>query len=125
MAPSGSINQHMPFYEYRKLSTEEQQALIAERLARGFPPHRPPHPDQGPGYYLLTVAIYEHAPIIDPSTRRDPFQQALITAFTQPALPICAWVILPTHYDLLIWLPPLTIVAPIFNQLHGRTSRQS
>jgi putative transposase len=114
----------MPFYEYRRLSEDERHALVAERLARGFPPHRPPHPDQGPDYYLLTAAIYEHAPIIDPAARRDQFQDELLAAFTQPALTICAWAILPTHYHLLIWLPSLTIVPSIFNLLHGRTSRQ-
>jgi putative transposase len=114
----------MPFYEYRKLSPEEQAALVQERRARGFPAHRPPHLDQGPRYYLLSAATYEHAPLIEPAARRDTFQRALISAFEQQDIEITAWVLLPNHYHILVWLPTITLAAPIFNQLHGRTSSE-
>jgi putative transposase len=112
----------MPFYEYRSLSPEEQQALVRARLARGFPPHRPPHLDTGPRHYLLTAAVYQHAPLIHSPARRDSFQQALLAAFDHQEVDIVAWVILPNHYHILVWLSDLTIVAPIFKGLHSRTS---
>lgn len=112
------------FYEYRQLPTEEQKALVSELLQRGFPPHRPPHIEQGPGYYLLTAAIYEHRPLIEPSERRSSFQNALLNAFDKPEQTVVAWVILPTHYHTLVWLPSLKSVTSIFKLLHGRTSRE-
>jgi len=113
----------MPFYEYRQSSLEKQRALVQERIARGFPPHHPPHLDQGSRYYLLTAAIYEHAALIGGEVRRDSFQHDLLAAFNQPEIEVATWVILPNHYHILAWLPSLKIAAPIFNQLHGRTSR--
>src|SRR5205823_2588513 len=77
---------------------------------------------QGPRYYLLSAAIYEHAPLIEPETRRDTFQQALMSAFEQQNVEVIAWVLLPNHYHILVWLPTITLAAPIFSQLHGRTS---
>jgi putative transposase len=116
----------MPFYEYRRLNPEERRALVQQRIARGFPAHRPPHLERGEGYYLLTAAVYEHKALIEPAARRDQFRDALLAAFSPEdgTIEIVAWVVLPNHYHLLAWLPSLRIVAPIFNQLHGRTSRQ-
>jgi putative transposase len=114
----------MTFYKYRQLNPDEQCALVQERLARGMPRHRPPHLEQGARYYLLTAAVYEHKALIDPAARRDQFQETLLAAFDQAAIEVVAWVVLPNHYHLLAWLPALGNVATIFNQLHGRTSRQ-
>jgi putative transposase len=113
----------MPFYEYRKLSPEEQRALVAERLARGYPPHRPPHPEQGPGYYLLTAPCYEYRAVMVPESRRIAFQQRMLDLFNQPGIIVCVWVVLPNHYHVLACLPALAVVPPIFNLLHGGTSR--
>ena len=114
----------MPFYEYRRLSPEEQRALVQERRARGFPPHRPPHLDQGPGYYLLTAAVYEHARLIAPEPRRTAFQAALLEAFGDSPVEAVAWVVLPNHYHMLVWLPALALVPAIVRHLHGRSARQ-
>lgn len=114
----------MPFYEYRQLNPDEQRALVQQRIARGFPSHRPPHLEQGAGYYLLTAAVYEHKALIDPATRRDQFQDALLAAFEHDEIEVSAWVVLPNHYHILAWLPSLRGVSSIFNRLHGRTSRQ-
>jgi putative transposase len=114
----------MPFYEYRQLNPDEQRTLLGERIARGFPRHRPPHLEQGAGYYLLTAAIYEHCVLIDPDTRRDQFQDFLLAAFDGAEIESVAWAVLRNHYHILVWLPSLRSVASIFNRLHGRTSRQ-
>ncbi len=114
----------MPFYEYRQLTPDEQRALLEERIRRGLPWHRPPHLEQGAGYYLLTAAVYEHKALIVPEERRDHFQDALLSAFNQSEIEAVAWVVLPNHYHILVQLTSLRRVAPIFNRLHGRTSRQ-
>lgn len=114
----------MPFYEYRQLNPDEQRALVEQRVARGFPQHRPPHLEQGAGYYLLTAAVYEHKALIVPDMRRDQFQEALLSAFGDVEIEVVAWVVLPNHYHMLAWLPSLRSAAPLFHRLHGRTSRQ-
>ncbi|WP_217352380.1 REP-associated tyrosine transposase [Candidatus Viridilinea mediisalina] len=106
------------------LSPDEQRAIVAERLDRGFPPHRPPHLEQGQGYYLLTATIYQHHAIMLSETRLSLFEQALLEAFEQPGITCCAWVVLPNHYHLLVQLPALAVVSAILKRLHGRTARQ-
>lgn len=114
----------MPFYEYRQLNPDEQRRLVQQRIARGFPRHRPPRLEEGAGYYLLTAAVYEHRTLIEPDARRDQFQDALLAAFDHEEIEVAAWVVLPNHYHILVWLPSLRSVSSIFNRLHGRTSRQ-
>lgn len=41
-------------YYYRKLSREQQQAVVAERQKRGFPWHGPPHPEEPGAYRIVT-----------------------------------------------------------------------
>jgi putative transposase len=112
----------MAFYEYRRLTPEEQRALVQSRIERGFPPHRPPHPERGAQHYLLTGTVFEHAAIIASDARKHAFQEALLQTFDQPDIEITAWVILPNHYHILAWLPELAIASALFNRLHGRTS---
>jgi len=48
-------------YLYRSLTQEQREELVRERLARGYPPHSPPHPARDETFYLVTAACYEHA----------------------------------------------------------------
>jgi hypothetical protein len=47
-------------YEYRQLTPAQRAEVVQQRLAKGYPPHSPPHPIQDQSYYLLTAACYEH-----------------------------------------------------------------
>lgn len=114
----------MANYDYHSLSRAEQRKLVQERIARGFPAHRPPHLEQGEGVYFLTAACYRHVPHLRSPTRRDAFQEQLLSLCKQHTLDVFAWVILPNHYHLLVGMQALQRVPPVFKQLHGRTSRQ-
>ncbi len=47
-------------YDYRRLAPEQRIEVVKHRVSRGFPWHRPPHPDYGNGWYFITGACYEH-----------------------------------------------------------------
>lgn len=55
-------------YEYRKLSPKEQEEILRIRHERNYPLHSPPHPVRANGYYLITAACFEHAPVMNPPT---------------------------------------------------------
>ena len=65
-------------YEYRKLSPEERESVVRQRMARGYPLHAPPHPFRDVGQYLLTAANFEHAAIMASSDRRTEFEGGLL-----------------------------------------------
>jgi putative transposase len=111
-------------YEYRRLTPEQREMVLRYRKEQGYPWHSPPHPIRGARYYLLTATNFEHAPIMSSEARRLEFQTRLITAFQEVGAEIAAWVILPNHYHLLIWVPNLNIASAVLQRLHGSTSRQ-
>jgi putative transposase len=89
-------------YEYRKLTETQRKELLAQRRARGFPLHAPPHFPDGRVTYLLTAATFEHQPFINSSTRRADFTAKLIGLLASlPNTELHAWVVLPNHYHLL------------------------
>jgi hypothetical protein len=65
-------------YEYRKLSPSEREEIVRYRQERGYPLHAPPHPFREAGYYLITAAKHEHAPIMDSPLRRTEFEIFLL-----------------------------------------------
>ncbi|HEY7181982.1 MAG TPA: hypothetical protein VIC84_11210 [Blastocatellia bacterium] len=58
-------------YDYRNMTPEEREEIVAYRRQRHFPWHSPPHWDADfSDRYLVTAACYEHAPIIGQSHER-------------------------------------------------------
>ncbi|MFQ6078070.1 MAG: transposase [Thermodesulfobacteriota bacterium] len=114
----------MGFYEYRHLTSEQREMVVRFRQQQGYPWHAPPHPVQGANYYMLTAANFEHSRIMATEERRLKFQQLLLNAFQNAGAEIVAWVVLPNHYHLLIWLHDFGEASSIFKHLHGMTSRQ-
>jgi putative transposase len=112
------------YYRYRKLTPEEQTAIEQERRARGYPLHGPPHPYRYSGFYLLTAANYEHAPIMDSIERRTDFEAHLHHTLTELHAELFAWVILPNHYHVLVGIDTFDQVSAAMQRLHGRTSRE-
>jgi len=90
-------------YEYRKMSWEEQAAVLAARKALRRPWHAPPHFAQSQGFYLISAACYEHEPLLAACGRRDEWESALKQSLgNAAALRLCGWVVLPNHYHLLL-----------------------
>jgi REP-associated tyrosine transposase len=72
--------------------------------------------------YLLTVACYEHAPIIGKdATRREAFERKLLEMLQQAEV-VHAWVILPNHYHSLVYAPKIDELLKEIGLLHGRTA---
>lgn len=110
-------------YEYRKLSPEERANLVEERLARGYPPHQPPHLVEDQARYLLTAACYEHRHLIDTADRRKQLVDLLFEGMIGAGIEIYAWVVLPNHYHLLTNVEDSALLGRVFRLVHGRTSR--
>jgi putative transposase len=125
-------------YEYRQLTPEEQAEIVQQRLAKGYPPHRPPHPIQNQSFYLLTAACYEHQCHINSEERRKRLLDLLFERFVDVGIELRGWVILPNHYHVLVYLgamseggkdlsPYSTQYKPLekaLKHVHGATSRQ-
>jgi putative transposase len=109
-------------YEYRKLTPEQRQALVQERLAKGSPPHQPPHPVQQEAYYLLTAACYDHHHHMHTPERRQVLLDSLFACFIEQGMELSAWVVLTNHYHLLVRVDEFDRLSDIFQLVHGRTS---
>jgi putative transposase len=107
-------------YQWRELSAEERAELLTARQRAKRPWHSPPHwKQEGPAWFHLTAACYEHAPVIGVApSRMDGFAIALLAA-SQPA----AWCLLPNHYHVLIETSNLGALTRALGKLHGRSSR--
>jgi putative transposase len=111
-------------YDYHKLTPEQRAQLIQERLAKGYPPHSPPHPVRDQPFYLLTATCYEHARHMSASNRRRQVLDALFEQFVSSGTEIRAWVILPNHYHMLAHVTDFDALGSTFRFVHGPTSRQ-
>ncbi len=111
-------------YEYRKLTPEEQAAVVEARRQHGFPLHSPPHPFRESGTYLLTAANFEHTHIMSTPERRTGFQSRLLCSLQDVCAEIIGWVILPNHYHVLLTAERLEPISAVIKQVHGQTSRQ-
>jgi putative transposase len=111
-------------YEYRKLSPEEREEVVQQRMARGYPLHAPPHPFRDAGQYLLTAANFEHVAIMASPERRSEFEGRLLDVMKEVQAIVYAWVILINHYHILVGVETLDAVSLALQQLHGSTSRK-
>lgn len=111
-------------YDYRALSPQEREEIVRHRREHGYPLHAPPHPYREAGYYLITAANFEHAPIMAEPDRRSEFESRLIKVMKEIQAEIIAWVVLPNHYHILVDIESLDLVSAALKHLHGSTSRQ-
>ncbi|MBC7233916.1 MAG: transposase [Chloroflexi bacterium] len=111
-------------YEYRNLTRQQRQELVQERIARGYPPHSPPHLVRDQQFYLLTATCYEHAPHMHMPERRRQVLDSLFEMLILHGIEMCAWVILPNHYHILVHVLDFDALGTVFRQVHGATSRQ-
>jgi len=130
-------------YEYRQLTPAQRAELVQQRLAKGYPPHSPPHPIQDQSFYLLTAACYEHKCHIKTEERRKQLLDLLFEQFIDRGIELGGWVILPNHYHALVYLgdsdeglsshykpvrskafSPYQQIGKVLQRVHGSTSRQ-
>lgn len=111
-------------YDYRKLSPQQQAEIVQQRLAKGYPPHSPPHPIKNQEYYLLTASCYEHKNRLNSSQRRQQLLNLLFENFTIHQIEIIAWVILLNHYHLLSKNINFNCLSEQLRLIHGRLARQ-
>ena len=111
-------------YEYRKMSREQREDLLAHRKLMQRPLHAPPHFVDGPRTYMLSAANYEHSPIMNAGDRRREFEEKLLAFATQKAqAEIFAWCVLPNHWHLLARVE-LDSFGKVIGRLHNGTSTQ-
>jgi putative transposase len=108
-------------YQYRHLTEEQQRELVAERRARGFPSHSPPHYVAGEHDFLLTAACYEHVAHMQTAERRQLLLARCFEEADSAGMTIQAWVVLPNHYHLLA-RPTRSDLHLFFAHIHGATS---
>ncbi|HRQ38051.1 MAG TPA: transposase [Chloroflexota bacterium] len=109
-------------YEYRRLTPKERQQIMQERVARGYPPHEPPHLVQDREYYLLTAACYEHAHHMHTPLRRQELINQIFEIMIAAGIEIQAWVVLLNHYHLLVFVPDFQALRRCFKGIHGPTA---
>jgi putative transposase len=110
-------------YEYRTLTPEQQKAVVEARRARGFPLHRPPHVEQGDGWYLITAATFEHRHHFPAPKELTALERRLLEGFAIREIPCAAWVVFPNHYHVLVKVASVKKVGPVLGPVHGRSSR--
>jgi putative transposase len=109
-------------YQWRKLSGEDQQRLLAYRKQLRRPWHSPPrYKAPGNATYHITAACYEHANFIGTSPERmTAFSTALLNSLA--TWHVHAWCVLPNHYHLLLSTAELHTTTKTLSLLHGRCS---
>ena len=112
-----------PAYEYRRLSPEERAAVVRQRRVHGYPLHAPPHPFRQAGYYFITMANYEHNPIMNTPERRTGFEKMLLEHLAEVGADAVGWSILPNHYHVAVGVQHLDELSGALQHLHGITSR--
>jgi putative transposase len=109
-------------YEYRKMTAEDRAAAVEARRSRGFPWHRPPHPEAVGEYRLVTGTCFEHRKILHSAKRLAWFEAELLRTFGQLKAECAAWCVLPNHYHVLVQIADIKAFAKAIGHLHGRTS---
>jgi putative transposase len=110
-------------YEYRNLTLQQRRQLVQERLARGHPPHQPPHAVREETLYLLTAACYEHCHHIHTPERRQTLLDLLFEQFIGHGMALYAWTVLTNHYHVVVDVTDFALLGDVFRRVHGRTSR--
>jgi putative transposase len=87
-------------YRWRKLSEQDQAALLQWRQGLKRPWHSPPHFVEGPAL----------------------FGTDLLATLEEADCRVFAWCVLRNHYHLLLHVPDLREATHTLGRLHGRTS---
>ena len=111
-------------YIWRKLSEHDREYVLAERKARQFPWHAPPHfVYEGEMTFIITAACFEHQPTIGRSPERmAECETELLSIAHELATCVFAWCVLPDHYRLLVRTFQVRELLSRLGKFHGATS---
>ena len=110
-------------YEYRRMTREQRRAVVADRRARGFPLHKPPHLRSGEGWYFVSAATYEHQPRFTARAELTALERRLLETCRDIQVPCAGWVAMPNHYHLLVEVASLPRLGRALGGVHGRSGR--
>ena len=110
-------------YDYRQMTPEARKAIVDLRRARGFPLHKPPHPNQGEGWYFITAATYEHRSHFSAPSELTALERRLLEGLATSGLVCTGWVVLPNHYHAVVHATDLALVGKTLGPVHGRSAR--
>lgn len=108
------------------MTPDERRSALAERQAKRFPRHSPPHLQfDGAPTFIITAACYEHKHIIGSDTARlAETEKALISLAEIAGALLYAWCILPNHYHLLMRAYEVAMLRREIGRFHGRSARR-
>ena len=110
-------------YNWRRMSPEQRDEVLAARQLAKQPWHGPPHACET-GWFHLSAACFEHQPVIGASLDRMlAFEAELLRATRAKCLQVMAWCVLPNHYHLLAQCLSLPECRRALGDLHSGTSR--
>lgn len=110
-------------YSYRKMSPQEKEDTLKQRLLSGSPLHEPPHLHTTEGWFLISAATYEHKPHFQSDSDREYLWTEIQKELQKIGIACAAWVILPNHYHLLTQCQPLSSISEPLRRAHARTAR--
>lgn len=111
-------------YDYRRMTPDERQKIVAGRRHQHRPWHSPPHWEfEGQRQFIISAACYDHAPVIGKSpARMTACEATLLELCAQYATALYAWCLLPNHYHLLLRTDRLKELRHEIGAFHGRSS---
>jgi putative transposase len=110
-------------YEWRKLTTEQQEELLQFRRKTARPWHNPPRLDLQEGFCLLSAACHEHKSYIGSGPHRmSEFASRLLQMLAEHTTEVYARCVLPNHYHSLFRTENIKEIRKGVGQFHGRTS---
>lgn len=111
-------------YEWRKMTTEEREIVLAKRVANHRPWHSPPRQFRTcETDYMFTASCFNHLSVIGTSlARMIEFEEALLQVADESCSKLHAWVLLPNHYHFLAKTDDCQKVIRALGRLHGSTS---
>lgn len=113
-------------YDFRKMTQEMRDEVVAWRKANGLPWHSPPHGKMGySDRYLVSAACYEHHHHIGLSPERmSGCEKDILSVCEHLDCEVYAWCVLPNHYHLLLRSDLIELLCGELGKFHGRCSRQ-
>ena len=99
-------------YEYRRMTSEQRNAVVQARRARGYPLHKPPH-----------LALGEHRHHFAAPAELNALERRLLDALVEVAAPCAGWVVMPNHYHLPVQVGVMSTLGKALGRVHGRSAR--
>jgi len=110
-------------YDYRRMTKEGRETIVAARRRKNFPLHKPPHLGQADGWYFMTAACFEHRHHFKAPNELTALSQRLLERFRNAAISLAGWVVMPNHYHLLVNVHDTKQIGITVGPVHGRSGQ--